>query len=193
MTGYNNNIVSTFLKSIIIALATMMLFSCENSISKIVEITQEDTLAAITTYDIVYERSDSGYIQVELTSPLMKRFGGDDPYSEFPIGFEITFFDNTGKETSFIKANYGVSYEKLKLMNARNDVVIRNFETNEQLYTENLVWDQRKKVIKSNTFVKLIMPDKTIFGDSMWANESFSQHEIYNIKGEFEIEDDTVK
>ena len=193
MTCYKINIVSTFiLKSIIMAFAVMMLFSCENSISKIVEITQEDTLAAVTTYDIVYERSDSGYIQVELTSPLMKRFGGDNPYSEFPNGFEIKFFDKAGKETSFIRANYGISHEKRKIMNARNDVVIQNFETNEQLYTENLVWDQKKKLIRSNTFVKLIMPDKTIFGDSMWANESFSKHEIYNVKGEFEVEDETI-
>ncbi len=169
-----------------------MLFSCENSMSKINEITQVDTLALVTTYDIVYERSDSGHVQVKLVSPLMKRFGGDDAYSEFPDGFEITFFDNTGKETSFIKANYGISYQKRKFMNARNDVVIQNFETKEQLYTENLIWDQKKKLIKSNTFVKLIMPDKTIFGDSMWANESFTEHEIYNVKGEFEVEDDTI-
>lgn len=180
-------------KSIIMALSAMMLFSCENPISKIKEITREDTLAAVTTYDIVYERSDSGHVHVKLASPLMKRFVGKDPYNEFPDGFEITFFDNTGKETSFIKANYGVAYEKRKFMNARNDVVVKNFETQEQLYTENLIWDQRKKLIKSNTFVKLIMPDKTIFGDSMWANESFSEHEIYNIKGEFDVEDDTVK
>ena len=33
------------------------------------------------------------------------------------------------------------------------------------------------------------MPDKTIFGDSMWANEAFTEHEIYNIKGELEIEE----
>lgn len=179
-------------KGILMAIAVMMLFSCENSISKITEITKEDTLAAVSTYDIVYQRSDSGYLQVKLVSTLMKRFGGKDPYDEFPEGFEITFFDNTGKETSNIKANYGIAYAKRKYMNARNDVVIKNFETQEQLYTENLIWDQRKKIIKSNTFVKLIMPDKTIFGDSMWANEAFSEHEIYNVKGEFDIEDDTV-
>jgi len=188
-----NIMFSYLIKSIIIALAVMVLFSCENSISKIVEITQEDTLAAVTTYDVVYERSDSGFVKVKLISPLMKRFGGDDPYSEFPNGFSITFFDNLGNETSFIKANYGVSFEKRKFMNASNDVVIQNFETSEQLYTENLIWDQRKKVIRSNTFVKLIMPDKTIFGDSMWANESFTEHEIYNVKGEFEVEDGEVE
>lgn len=153
----------------------------------------EDTLAAVTTYDIVYERSDSGFVQVKLVSPLMLRFGGDDPYSEFPNGFEITFFDNNGKKTSFITANYGISYQKRKYMNARNDVIIKIFDTEEQLFTENLVWDQRKKIIRSNTFVKLIKPGKTIFGDSMWANESFTEHEIYNVKGEFDVEDEDVE
>ncbi|MBC8321673.1 MAG: LPS export ABC transporter periplasmic protein LptC [Bacteroidetes bacterium] len=175
------------------SLISMILFSCENPISRIIEITQEDdTMATVSTYDIVYERFDSGYVQIKMVSPLMKRFSGQDPYDEFPQGFEITFFDNSGKETSFIKANYGISYEKRKFMLARNDVIVKNFETNENLYTENLTWDQRKKLIKSNTFVKLIMPDKTIFGDSMWANESFTTHEIYNVKGEFELEDDTL-
>ena len=37
------------------------------------------------------------------------------------------------------------------------------------------------------------MPDKTIFGDSMWANESFTEHEIYNIKGEFDVVEDSIK
>lgn len=170
----------------------MMLFSCENSITKIREITTQDTLAAVATYDIIYERSDSGFVQVRLVSPIMKRYVGDDPYSEFPDGLEVNFFDKEGNETSFIRANYGVSYDKRKLMNARNDVVVKNYETHEELYTENLVWDQRKKIIRSNTFVKLVMPDKTIYGDSMWANEAFTEHEIYNVKGEFEIDEDSI-
>jgi len=187
-TTYRIGIV---LKSIIVAISAMMLFSCENSISKIKEITtQEDTLAAISTYDMIYERSDSGHVRVKLVSKLMKRFSGKDAYSEFPNGFEITFFDKKGKKTSIITANYGITYDKRKFMNARDNVIIKNFETQEELYTENLVWNQKKKLIRSNTFVKLVMPDKTIFGDSMWANEAFTEHEIYNIKGELEIEEE---
>ncbi len=173
------------------AVSIMMLFSCENSITKIKEITtQEDTLAAISTYDMIYERSDSGHVRVKLVSKLMKRYGGKDAYSEFPDGFEITFFDKEGNETSIITANYGITYDKRKYMNARDNVVIKNYETQEELYTENLLWNQKKKLIRSNTFVKLVMPDKTIFGDSMWANEAFTEHEIYNIKGELEIEEE---
>ncbi len=183
--------ISMFLKSIILALAIMMLFSCENSITKIKEITTlEDTLAAVSTYNMIYDRSDSGNVRVRLVSKLMKRFGGTDPYSEFPDGFEIIFFDKSGEKVSFIKANYGITYDKRKFMVARDNVVIKNFETHEELYTENLMWDQRKKLIKSNTFVKMVKPDKIIFGDSMWANEAFTEREIYNIKGEFDINED---
>jgi len=86
-------------------ITVMMLFSCENSISKIKEITaQEDTLAAISTYDMIYERSDSGNVQVKLVSKLMLRFAGDNPYSEFPLGFTIYFYDETGKQVSFISS-----------------------------------------------------------------------------------------
>jgi len=183
--------LSVFYKSIIAVITVVMLFSCENSISRIKEITiQEDTLAAIATYNMIYERSDSGHVRVELVSELMKRYAGDDPYSEFPHGFEITFFDKLGNRTSIITANYGITYDKRKFMNARDNVVIKNFDTHEELYTENLTWDQKKKIIKSNTFVKMVEPDKVIFGDSMWANEAFTKHEIYNIKGEFDVEEE---
>lgn len=171
-----------------------MLFSCENSLSKINKITQfDDSLAAITTYNIVYKRSDSGFVNVILSGPLMKRYLGDNEYTEFPEGFEIVFYNKEGEKTSFISANYGIDYQKRKIMNARNNVIIKNFETQEELYTENLVWNQITKLIKSNTFVKLVTPDKIIFGDSMWANESFTEHEVYNIKGELEVEDDSIE
>ena len=184
--------LSILKKSIIVTIVMVMLFSCENSMTKVREIAMQDTLIAASTYEIIFERSDSGFVQARMESPVMMRYGGSDPYSEFPDGFEVFFFDNDGKQTSHIKANYGISYDKRKFINARNDVVVKNLETQEELYTENLVWDQRKKEIRSNTFVKLVSPDKTIFGDSMWANESFTQRNIFNIKGEIEIEDDTT-
>ena len=62
-----------YFKSIITVIAVVMLFSCENSISKIKEITtQEDTLAAIATYNMIYERSDSGNEQPKHYQPISK-------------------------------------------------------------------------------------------------------------------------
>ena len=177
------------LKSVVTLVFVIMLFSCENSITTIQEITREDTLPAVSAFNIEYERTDSGYRQVLLTSPLMNRYGGENPYSEFPEGFKVTFYDTTGHPSSFIEADYGISYEKKKLMHARNNVIVRNFDTEEQLNTENLVWDKMKKTIYTKAFVKITTPDKVIYGDSLEAHESFKWREIYNVRGVLEFEE----
>ncbi len=169
-----------------------MLFSCENSMTSVQEFAKNDTLPLLSAYNIEYERTDSGYLQVILKSPLMQKFEGKDPYVEFPEGFEVTFYNDSGEQVSYMRANYGINYEKQDLIRARNDVVVINFEKEEELRTENLVWDKKKKIIYSNTFVKITAPDKVIYGDSMWANESFSKREIIKFKADIDIEEDSV-
>ncbi len=179
-----------FIKSIITAVVVMMLFSCENDIATIQEFAKTDTLPVLSAYNIEYQRTDSAYLQIVLRSPVMYKFEGKEPYIEFPEGFDVTFYNEKGKEVSFLSANYGINYEKRNILRARNDVVVINFEKEEELRTENLVWDQRKRIIYSNTFVKITSPDKVIYGDSMWANESFTKREIIKFKADIEIEDE---
>ena len=122
----------------------------------------------------------------------MERYAGDDRQTIFPEGFEIIFYDITGKQISSIKADYGINYEKRKIMKARNNVVVKNFETQKQLNTENLVWNQNKKMIYAHSYVKITAPDEVIYGDSMNASESFEERKIFNMRGVFEVEDDSV-
>jgi LPS export ABC transporter protein LptC len=166
-----------------------MLFACENSIKSIQEITMEDTLPDLTAYNIEYEHISNQHRKVLLKSPYIVRYEGEEPNTTFPEGFEITFYDTTGKAISFISANYGINLINKKIMQARNNVVVINYETQEQLNTENLVWDQNKHEIYSNTFVKLSSPDRVVFGDSMRAEESFASREIFNINAELEVAD----
>lgn len=177
-------------KSIGTIFILLMLFSCENSITSIREITQEDTLPDLTGYNIEFVRVSDQYKRILLKSPLVERFDNiEEPQTEFPQGFEITFYDTTGKAISLISAKYGISLSEKKIMTARNNVVVINYETREQLNTENLIWDQNRQLIYSNTFVKLTSPDRIVFGDSMRADESFKSREIFNIRAELEVSD----
>jgi LPS export ABC transporter protein LptC len=185
--------ISKTIQSIFVTIVAGMLFSCENSITTIQAITMQDTLPIVTAYNIEYERTDSGYRQVILTSPYMERYEGKDAYAVFPQGFKVTFYDTSGVASSFISANYGITYQKRKLMKARNNVVVMNYNTEEQLDTENLVWDERKKLIFANTFVKITTPDKVVYGDSLKAHESFKWREIYNVTAELEIVEDSLQ
>lgn len=160
--------------------------------STVQEFARNDTLPVLIANNIEFERTDSGYVQIVLKSPLMYKYEGEDPYMEFPEGFEVTFYNESGKQVSFLRADYGINYEKRDLVRARNDVVVVNFEKEEELRTENLVWDKKKRIIYSNTFVKITSPDKVIFGDSMWANESFTKREIIKFKADIEIQEDSL-
>jgi LPS export ABC transporter protein LptC len=171
--------------------AIVMLFSCENDIKDVNKVAgnEQDTLPGIWAYDIEYYRTDSGRLQMVLTAPEMVSYDDKkNPYSEFPKGFKIYFFDDDSIKKAYVEAQYGIDFKKKKYLEARNDVVVINFLTHEQLNTENLVWDQKKKKIYARTFVKITTPDKIIFGDSLHANEDFSKRTIFNIrKSEIEI------
>jgi len=174
---------------ITVSFLAVMMFSCENSITTVKEITRTDTLESVRANNIVFIRSDSGNIKIRLTAPVMKRFEGKIVYTEFPEGFEAFFYDSTNKPSSRIKANFGVSYENTKLMIARNDVEVENFTTLEKMNTESLFWDQKKRIIFTRAFVKITSPDKVIFGDSLTASEGFDRRTIHNVRATINLDE----
>lgn len=177
-------------KSIMAVSAIMMLFSCENSLSVVQELTREDTIADITARDITYVRSDSGLVQMTLMASRMNRYAVDDPAMEFPEGFTAFFYDSTQTITSRIEARYGISYEKTRLIIARDSVEVENFETQEKLNTSSLYWDQQKRIIYTSAPVKITSPDKVVFGDSLMATEGFDRRTIHNVRATIEVEED---
>ena len=50
--------------------------------------------------------------------------------------------------------------------------------------------NQKTKRIYTQTFVKITSPDKVIYGDSLSANEDFSQREIHGMSATLEIEEE---
>jgi LPS export ABC transporter protein LptC len=185
--------IRNLLKGVAVVMAMVALFSCENNIKVVQQINAEDTLAELTATNIQYVRTDSGRRQLMLTSPLMLKFGGDKPYTEFPKGFQVEFFDTLGNVVSNIRAGYGIRWERKGLLLSRKHVVVNNLKTHEQLQTEELVWNERKHLIYAPVFVKITSPDRIIFGDSLVANENFTQRTIYGIHGLLEVEEDTAK
>lgn len=174
----------------IIAHLAMVLFSCENSLDKVKEFIDTDTINGMLAYDVVFTRSDSGFVQAKLIAPVMHKVEGDTGVLEFPKGFIAYMYDSDSTPTSTIRADFGIHYEKKELIFAKDSVVVENLETKESLLTETLYWNQKRKKIYTHNFVKITSPDKIIFGDSLTANEDFTQRVIHGMKATLEIEDD---
>ncbi len=179
-----------FLICNITALLAVMLFSCGNPTSVIQQLASDDTLSGIVAYDIVFYRSDSGIVQVELTAPMMVRQGDDSNYVEFPKGFHASIFDKYHHVTSEISADYGINHTNEKMVEAKGNVSVENQQKGQSMFSDKLYWYQDTKMIYTRSKVRIIMPDKDITGDSLVAEEGFEEYTIYNGKATFEVEED---
>lgn len=168
----------------------MVLFSCENSLDKVKEFIDTDTINGVLAYNVVFTRSDSGFVQAKLIAPVMHSIEGDSAILEFPKGFTAYIYEEDNVPTSMIRGDYGIRYEKEELLFAKDNVVVENLETKETLFTETLYWNQKTRKIYTRNFVKITSPDKIIFGDSLNANENFTQRVIHGMRATLEIEDE---
>ena len=173
----------------ITAVLAVMLFSCGNPTSVIQQLASDDTLSGIVAYDIVFYRSDSGVVQVELTAPMMVRQGNDSSYLEFPQGFHAVVFDTYHQVASEISADYGIKNDDKNMVKAAGNVSVENEKKGQSMYSDQLFWYQDTKMIYTRSAVRIIMPDKDIVGDSLVSMENFDEYTIYNGRATFEVED----
>jgi LPS export ABC transporter protein LptC len=82
---------------------------------------------------------------------------------------------------SEITANYGISWDSKNTMEARGNVVILNFQKNEQLNTESLLYDRSARKVSTSDFVKITTPDRLILGKGMESDELFDNWVIRNV------------
>lgn len=168
----------------------VVLFSCENPISVINELANNDTLSSIIADSVVFYRSDSGIIQMELRTPRMIRYENEDEIMEFPLGFVMVMFDKNKQKTTEFSADYGKSYGKIGLIEAVGNVKVENTDNQQTMYSDKLYWYQKEKVIHTRSHVRIISPDKEIEGDSLVAKEDFSEYTMFSGSALLDVEDE---
>jgi LPS export ABC transporter protein LptC len=163
----------------ITAFMAVMLFSCSNPDAIVQAMGSDDTLSGIIADSVVFYRSDSGVINLELHTPRMVRMETEDDIMEFPLGFDVYMYDK-GEKTTELHADYGKNYGKMRLIEAQGNVIVQNFGSNETMYSDKLFWYQDEKMIYTRSHVKIVTPDKQIEADSLVAREDFSEYTMYS-------------
>jgi LPS export ABC transporter protein LptC len=164
--------------------------SCTNDIETINNVVISDTLPVETAKDIEVIYSDSGNVQIWLKGPVYKRYTGKENTMVFPEGIEVIFYDPGMVVKSTLTAKYAIIYENKKLMEARNDVVVKSVEKSESLQTEKLSWDERSKRIFSNEFVRITTKDKVLFGQGFESDQQFNNWTIQRPTGSIAVNND---
>ena len=167
-----------------------MLASCENPIEVINEIGSDDTLSGIIADSVVFYRSDSGMVSMELRAPRMIRMEDDEDILEFPLGFIAIMYDKQHRKTTEFSTDYGKNYGQRGLIEAIGNVKVENVENQQTMFSDKLYWYQSDKMIYTRSHVRIISPDKEIEGDSLVAKEDFSEYTMYSGSALLDVEDE---
>ncbi len=176
-----------FLLLIILGLGSV---SCENDLEVVQALNDPEKVpdATVEKSEILYY--DSAQLKVKIQSPILLRFSlVKEPYYEFPQGIHVQFYDSLKNVKAEVKSKYAIFKEKQKLWEARKDVIVVS-KDGKQLNTEQLFWDQNKKIIYSDKFCRVTTPTANLTGNKFIASEDFSSYELSQVQGPLKVKDE---
>lgn len=132
--------------------------------------------------------SDSARVELQVKAPLLKRFTGENPYSEMPNGFVATTFGPSGNEQSIIEADYGKRFDGDKSTFVEGNVIIINVK-GDTLNTEKLSWFEMQDSLYTDAPVVITTANHIIRGKGLISNSSFTKYRILQPSGIISIAD----
>jgi LPS export ABC transporter protein LptC len=188
---YIKKVKIVFKRIIIFPMVSFLVLSCQNkNIEQIKAFSHPPGSPELTAENLDLLYSDSTIVRFRLKCPKLLLFQDEEePYKEFPNGFQIEQFDRNRKITSCIKASYGKYFEKKGLWEAKQNVIAVT-EKGDTLKTELLYWDEKKEIIYSDQFVKIIQKEQIITGIGFESDLQMKKWKIIQPKGTVIIEVD---
>lgn len=166
--------------------------ACGNRNDSVRSLTISPKGPVMSAKNIVVIFSDSGRLQAKLFGKVVNRYSTPQTMTEFPKGLKIIMYDSVMNVKTTIDADYGKRMENQRIMEARGHVVVRNVAENKQLETEQLTWDENRRLIFSSVPVKITTNNMILFGDGLESNENFSRYNIKNPHGQMMVKKDSI-
>jgi LPS export ABC transporter protein LptC len=165
------------------ALLLLLFTACENDIATVRKVTSPNEAAIETGTNVEMIYSSDAKIKGRLLTPLLeKHLDEKNPYTEFPKGLKVYFYNDSMVANSKLTANYGIRYDKSNEIIVRDNVEVINTK-GEKVNTEELIWNNETQKIHSDKFVKIQTKDEIIYGDGLEANQDLTDYKIKKIRG----------
>lgn len=169
-------------------LLLIFILGCDDNFHEIKNINLKDSFPVGETENLKLIYTDSAKVKAILYSSLNLDFTNQVfPYSEFPNGVEITFFDKENNQT-IVKSDYAITYNKTNIVNLVGNVIINNYDGSE-LKTNQLYWDPEQEWLFSEEKFTFKNTDYDITAKRLDANRSFSIFNTGKLDGKVLVED----
>ena len=174
------------------AVTFLLTAGCENDIERVNLLTESTEIPRVkgTNIEVIY--SDSAKVRVQIIAPAFSEYTDvDRPFMEFPEGLQVYFYDDSMGIESDIRADYTIYYPEERLWHATGNVVARNLVNGDALNTEELFWDEGKKLIYSDAFTRVQNEDGTFYGKRGFeSHQDLSNWQLKGSSGTVNVQDE---
>ena len=173
----------------VLVAGTAFLSSCDRKDAALKEL-QIKGMPTLSARNVETMYSDSGKVTMVVSTPLIEQFStAEEPYTLFPEGMTVLFYDRTDKPQASITSKYARYTEKDEIWELRDSVVAVS-DKGEILETELLFWSQPRDRIWSDRFVRFTHDDQIVMGTGFDSDSRFSNWTIKNVTGTIYIKDE---
>jgi LPS export ABC transporter protein LptC len=163
--------------------AAILFYGCENDIEQIKAFYSLENLPILEAKNFETLVTDSGVVRYMLKAPKLLQFEDEgENYVEFPEGMELIKYDDKKIIISSITADYAKQYLAEDKWEAKNNVIATNAQ-GDTLKTEHLIWEEKKEIIYTEEFVRIIRADQIISGIGFTSDQKLQNWKIKNPKG----------
>ncbi len=163
-------------------LAVIFVTACESNFKDVQKINYSEFTPSGEADDFNLKYTDSGRITSVLVSPKMLDYATVEyPFTEFPKGIDVTFYDKSGKKT-FVKSDYAVTFKGTDVIDLQGNVRISN-ETGQLMETEQLYFDQKNQWFYTEKKFKFTDPKGVSYGEGIDFSKDFKIVNSQKISG----------
>ncbi len=164
------------------------LIACESNFDEIKQINKQLKIPVGITDNFVLKYTDSANVKAVLESPKNYDFTNQNfPYSEFPDGLKIEFFDPNDGST-VVSSDYGIVYYETKIVSLVGNVKIVSSDGSSILAPQ-MYWDPDEEWLFTEKNIIFSGKDYNIKANKLDADRSFKLLKTGQLNGNFLFED----
>ena len=139
--------------------------------------------------EIIY--SDSARVKGKGMAPILDKItpSNGSSYEEMPKGVKIDFYDVKGELSGTLTSDYAIRKESEQKTTFTKNVLVNNVK-GDKFRSEELIWDEGRKLFYSNQRVYVTTPDgNNVDGMNFEAPQDFSSYRLTQGSGEVNMKE----
>lgn len=179
--------------SAVVFVAILFLVACGNDELKNVNSisAKKVTFSTDRTLGVEIIYSDSARVKGKGTAPILDKItpSNGSVYEEMPKGVKIDFYDAKGELSGTLVSDYAIRRENEQKTTFTKNVIVNNVK-GDNFRSEELIWDEGKKLFYSNQRVYVTTPDgNNVDGMNFEAPQDFSSYRLTRGSGEVNMKE----